>query len=304
MSKPALVFCNVSKRFGNNYALRDLSFTIPRGHIVGFVGPNGAGKTTAFSLVAGYLNVDAGDIDILGYGPFDPFELKGKLGVLPQDAELSLYHTPRELLEHLGRLSGLNARQASLEATRLLTTVGLADRMSQRIGALSHGMRRRVAVATALLGDPDLVLLDEPLAGLDPVQAHGVRDVILNRPKGQTVVVSSHNLLELERICDWVVMLDSGELLREGSVSEVTGATEKAEWELTGPAPLAALQEAFPAHSFSCQETTLSHTMPVGGDMDAVSVVVVEILAAARIGVRGVRRGVGLEQQFIDDQKG
>jgi len=304
MSKTALVFRNVSKRFGNAYALRNLSFSIPRGHIVGFVGPNGAGKTTAFSLVAGYLSLDAGEIDILGCGTFDPFLLKGKLGVLPQDAELSLYHTPREVLEHFARLSGMNGRQASLETTRMLEMVGLRDRMSQRISALSHGMRRRVAVASALLGDPDLVLLDEPLAGLDPVQAHGVRDVILNRPKGQTVVVSSHNLLELERICDWVVMLDNGELLRAGSVAEVTGATEKTEWELTHTAPLTQLKEAFPTHEFVCEETTLSHSMPTGANMDDVSVKIVEILASAGIGVRSMRRGVGLEQQFIDDQSG
>src|SRR5690606_2211243 len=152
-----------------NKALDGLSFRVPRGVIAGLVGPNGAGKTTCFAAAAGYVRVDRGSVDLLGGGPFDAARHSGRLGVLPQDAELPLQHAPRELLEHLGRLQGIPAPAARAEADRLIAIVRLSDRARHRIVSLSHGMRRRVAVATALIGNPELVLLDEPTSGLDPV---------------------------------------------------------------------------------------------------------------------------------------
>ena len=299
----ALRFDGVSQRYTRRGppALDALSFAVPRGTLCGFVGPNGAGKTTTFSIVAGFLRPTSGTVDVLGLPAFDPWALKGRLGVLPQDAELSDRHSPRELLRHLARLQGLAAAPAALEADRVLDRVNLTDRRDKRIGSLSHGMRRRVAVATALLGDPELVLLDEPTAGLDPLQARSLREELLKRPVGQTIVVSSHNLDELERICDWVVMIDGGRCLRQGTISDVTGRTSTAHWALgPGEVPLAVLQERLPTHQLALKDGVLVHQAPSEADLDPGAVVIASALAAAGVPIREVRRGVSLEARFFE----
>ena len=301
----ALRFSGVSKRFGRSLALDAVSFRIPKGSITGFVGHNGAGKTTAFSIVSGFLAPDAGEVDVLGRGRFDPLAMKGLVGVLPQDAELPDRHTPLELLEHLARLQGLAASAARDEAERVVALVDLKDRAQARIATLSHGMRRRVAVATALLGAPPLVLLDEPLSGLDPVQQRHLRASLAALRGRQTLVVSSHDLPDLERLSDWVVMLAGGRCLREGPIAEVTGARSSARWELgPGPVPLDALRAAIPDHEFTLSGTTLEERASSEGDLDASSVAVMRALAEAQVPLRHVRRGVGLEQRFLDDVGG
>ena len=298
----ALLFREVTKRYGRRAApaLDACSFRVPTGAVCGLVGPNGAGKTTAFSVVSGFLLADSGEVSILGEPGFSPARLKGRLGVLPQDAELPDRHTPPELLVHLGRLQGLSAAEARSESERVLTLVRLEDRINSAIATLSHGMRRRVAVASALVGRPELVLLDEPLAGLDPVQAHSLRDALAALRGQTTLVVSSHNLAELERICDWVVMLDHGRCVRQGPLSEVTGQRGVVVWELAGDPPLSALTEHLPHHSWRRDGTHWVQEAPAGADLDAASVVVMRLLVEAGVGVRGVQRGVSLETSFLE----
>jgi ABC-type multidrug transport system ATPase subunit len=300
----ALAFTEVAKRYGRRGrpALDGLTFRVPRGSITGFVGHNGAGKTTAFSLVCGYLRPDAGTIDVLGRGPYDPHGMKGLLGVLPQDAELPDRHSPHELLTHLGRLQGLAAAAAGREAERVVELVALGDRRRERIATLSHGMRRRVAVATALVGSPALVLLDEPISGLDPVQAHGLTEALAELRGVQTLVISSHDLDGLERLSDWVVMLANGRCVREGTLAEVTGRGTVVRWEVgPGPVPLDALAGRLPRHAFALEDGALLERAPDDADLDASSVVVMALLAGARVAVRSVRRGVGLERRFLED---
>lgn len=297
----ALTFTDVVKSFGKKRALDGLSFTIPAGGITGFVGPNGAGKTTTFSVVSGFLHQDSGTIDILGLPAFDPWKLKGRLGVLPQDAELSTRHTPLELLRHLARLQGMTRAEAHRECDRVVDLVRLTDRATTRIAGLSHGMRRRVAVASALLGGPELVLLDEPMAGLDPLQAKSLREALAELRGRQTLVVSSHNLDELERLCDHVVMIDEGRCIREGEMQSVTGQGAMAEWTLGGIPPLEALGAAVPDHTFHFEDGLLAERAPAGADMDASSVAIMAVLARASVPVRGVRRGKALERQFLED---
>ena len=297
----ALRLDSVRKRYGRGkMALDGLSCRFPSGSICGLVGPNGAGKTTAFSVVSGYLRPDAGSVQILDVGAFDPYRIKGRLGVLPQDAALSDRHTPRELLVHCGRLQGLSATEARSEASRILEVVRLVDRVDSRIATLSHGMRRRVAVASALVGSPELVLLDEPLAGLDPVQAHSLRDALKRLRGVQTLVISSHNLAELERMCDWVVMMADGRCLREGTLAEVTGQTSRVEWVVAGEAPLERLRAALPDHAISVVDGVLVQESDAGS-LDKSSVEIMAILASAGLAVREVRRGVSLERRFIDE---
>lgn len=299
--KPALVFREVSRRFGRRLALDRLSFEVPSGSLTGFVGHNGAGKTTAFSIVGGFLAPDAGEVDILGRGPFDPSRHKGQLGVLPQDAELPDRHTPRELLRHLARLQGMDARAAEREVDRVIGVVLLDDRATSLIASLSHGMRRRVAIATALLGSPPLVLLDEPLSGLDPLQARAVREQLAAYRGRSTLVVSSHDLADLERMSDWVVMLERGRCLREGPLAEVTRQSSVVHWEIgAGPPPLAALRAALPGHRFEARGLVIVQEAPEG-EVDGASVVVMRTLAELGVPLRGAWRGVGLEERFLED---
>jgi ABC-type multidrug transport system ATPase subunit len=302
----ALVFDGVVKRYarGAAPALDGMSFRVPRGVVCGLVGPNGAGKTTTFSVLSGFLPPDAGTVDILGLGPFDPWTMKGRLGVLPQDAELPDRQTPVELLTHLARLQGIGPREAAEEAARRVEEVRLGDRARSRIGALSHGMRRRVAVASALLGDPELVVLDEPTSGLDPVQARSLREVLAGLRGRRTVIVSSHNLLELELLCDWVVMVDRGRCLRQGSVAEVTGRGARSTWELAGPVDVDALRARLGACTVRALGDVLEIEAPEGVDLDEVTVAVMAELAAQRVGLRGLRRGVSLEDRFVGDAVG
>jgi ABC-2 type transport system ATP-binding protein len=305
--KIALRFSGVEKSYPGapRKALDGLDFTVPSGTICGFVGPNGAGKTTAFSVVSGFLPPDAGTVDILGSGPFDPWTMKGRLGVLPQDAELPPRHTPTELLEHLGRLQGMDAATARREAREQLALVRLGERANDPIQSLSHGMRRRVAVATALLGTPELVLLDEPTAGLDPVQTRSLREALRSLRGRTTLVVSSHNLVELEQICDWVVMIDQGRCLRQGTVAEVTGQGERVVWTLgSAPEGLDAFAATLAPHELRLDGVDLHLVTRGPADLDDLVLQVLAELVRQRVPVRDMRRGMSLEQRFVDDTHG
>ncbi|MFN7145806.1 MAG: ABC transporter ATP-binding protein [Myxococcota bacterium] len=225
------------KRYRKNRALDGLDLTVPTGTICGLVGPNGAGKTTTMSILAGYLGPDQGTVDLLGRGPFSPDTHRGRVGILPQDAELPVASTPRQLLTVWARLQGMDGPTARRAVDEVLDTVLLADRADARVGTLSHGMRRRVTVASALLGNPELVLLDEPTSGLDPTQAKHLRDRIAAEQGRRTVLVSSHNLAELEQICDWVVFIDKGRCTRAGPMAALTGKDREVYVRLAAPFP-------------------------------------------------------------------
>ena len=303
----ALRVSGLRMRYGRRspWALDDLTCAFPTGAICGLVGPNGAGKTTLFSVICGYLTAQEGEVDILGGGPFDPWRLKGRLGVLPQDASLDGRLTSREFLRYMGRLQGMGAAEGLASADAALDAVNLRDKSRARVSTLSHGMRRRLAVASALLGWPELILLDEPTAGLDPVQAHSLRQNLLDRKGRSTLVVSSHNLAELERICDHVVLVEHGHCVRQGSVEEVTGRGSRVVWEIgPGDPPLDTLRALLPDHEFALEAHGdggfLTQLAPTDADLDAASVVVTRSLAEAEIPVRSVRRGRSLEESFLD----
>lgn len=299
MTTHAIRLEGVSKTWpGGGRGLDGMSFQVPRGSVCGFVGPNGAGKTTTFSILSGFLRADAGTVDLLGLGPFDPWTMKGRVGVLPQDAELPGLQTPQELLEHLGRLQGLASPRH--EALRWLEAIDLGERARHRIRSLSHGMRRRVAVATALLGSPELVLLDEPTAGLDPVQARRVRGIIREIQGDRTVVVSSHNLLELETLADWVVSVREGRCVGEGTVAQMTGQTALLTWVVCQPPERAEVE----AHGGSLDPDGRTIRVRVGEeeDIDRVSVKWMGLLAQWQVGLVSMRRGVGLEERVVGER--
>lgn len=214
----SLIQCQgLSKSYGSKKALKNVSFSLNPGAPIALVGPNGAGKTTLFSLLCGYLSPSEGTIHLLGEVPNSP-KLLGKVAALPQDATLDPNLTIASQLALFARLQGMNAKLAADEALRVLSLVDLVDIAQQKPPSLSHGMGKRVAIAQALIGSPILVLLDEPTAGLDPANAKKVRELVKTLSPTTTFMISSHNLDELEKLCDQVLYLDKGELSQSVSM--------------------------------------------------------------------------------------
>lgn len=210
----------LSKFYGEVPALDGLNLFIGSGGPVGLVGPNGAGKTTLFSLLGGFLKPSGGHLRILGRIPGDA-ALLGRFAILPQDARLKKGAPVGRQLAYFARLQGMSAAQAQTEGERVMALLGIAHLMSNSPEQLSHGQFKRTAIAQTLLGDPELVLLDEPTAGLDPVAAREVRRIILQQSTERTFMVSSHNLEEIRELCNEVVLLDKGKLVRHCRIDEL-----------------------------------------------------------------------------------
>lgn len=218
----SLIQCQgLSKLYGSKKALNNVSFSLEAGAPIALVGPNGAGKTTLFSLLCGYLSPSSGTITLLGEAPNSP-KLLGKIAALPQDAVLDPNLTIVSQLIFFARLQGMNVEQAKQEAIRVLALVDLIDVAEQKPPSLSHGMSKRVSIAQALIGSPELVLLDEPTAGLDPANAKKVRELVKALSPTTTFMISSHNLDELEKLCDQVLYLDKGQLSQAVSMHAST----------------------------------------------------------------------------------
>jgi ABC-2 type transport system ATP-binding protein len=208
----ALIECHdLTMTYGNKKALNTISFEVQAGQPIALVGPNGAGKSTLFGILAGYMSASSGEAKILGHKVGSP-ELIGRIGALPQDAMFDPNLTILQQLSFLARLQGFERLTSIKEATRVLELMQLSDMAKEKITALSHGMKKRVAIAQALMGKPELVLLDEPTAGLDPENARNIRQQVMALSGETTFVISSHNLAELERLCEQVLHLDQGEL--------------------------------------------------------------------------------------------
>ena len=208
----SLIQCdNIAKRYGSTLALDGVTLSLEAGAPIALIGPNGAGKTTLFSLLCGFLRASSGDLKIMGYAPSDS-RLHGRLAALPQDANLDPRFTVGHQLTLLARLQGMSSHLASREVLRVLDRVGLPEVIVKKPDALSHGMRKRVMLAQALMGSPELILLDEPTAGLDPPNVKVMRSLIAEAANNATFIISSHNLDELERVCQSVVHLEQGKL--------------------------------------------------------------------------------------------
>ena len=306
MADSALRFSDVSKRFGATQALRGLSLEVPRGSFFGLIGPNGAGKTTALSLACGFLRQDAGEVEILGVRGFAPEQLKGRVLAMPQDAALGRETRCVEHLTYFGQLQGLSAAAARKDADRVLEALGLTDRRRAKTKTLSHGMLRRLAIAQALLGAPELVLLDEPTSGLDPRHAFELRELLRQtRSAGRTVVVSSHNLHELEQLCDHVAFIDHGVTVASGPTDVMTGRGQEVEIDLgVGPAPIEALGRALPGDQvvWDAERRLVRIVFAPAADRQPEDVIGVALSALLAGGgrVAGVRRGATLEKKFFE----
>ncbi|MBZ5547759.1 MAG: ABC transporter ATP-binding protein [Acidobacteriia bacterium] len=226
-------------------ALRPLHLTIEEGEVFGFLGPNGAGKTTTLKLLMGLVLPTAGTARILGMEVDDP-RVKAQIGFLPEQPYFYDYLTAQELLEYYGQLSGVPAKERAARVEKMLARVGLQDAARVQLRKFSKGMLQRVGLAQAILHDPKLVFLDEPMSGLDPMGRREVRDLIQQlRQEGKTVFFSTHILSDAEALCDRVAVINHGELRGVGAVAELTsrmhGKVEVIFYGQSVPAALASL---------------------------------------------------------------
>ena len=216
----ALILDDVRKSFGTVRAVDGISLEVPTGSIYGFLGPNGAGKTTTIRMIMSILYPDTGTVTVLG-SP-NPEAVKDRLGYLPEEKGLYKKMKTGEIVAYFGKLKGMNGREATAAATDLLTKWGLGDWVNKTCETLSKGMSQKVQILATLIHQPDLIILDEPFAGLDPVNVEVVRDLILQLKRdGKTVIFSTHVMEQAEQICDYLVLINQGRPVLNGSLSEV-----------------------------------------------------------------------------------
>ena len=225
---PALEISGLSKSYptgvlhrGRRSALEELTLTVARGEVFGYLGPNGSGKTTTLKVLLGLLRADRGTARVLGI-PHTERSWRYRAGYLPENPYLYDYLTPQEYLDYAGRLFGMSPSDRRERARQVLERVGLADSARVSLRRFSKGMLQRAGLAQALLNDPEVVFLDEPMSGLDPIGRHMVKEVILDlRSRGRTVFFSTHILSDAEALCDRVALLRAGRLVTVGRLDEI-----------------------------------------------------------------------------------
>jgi ABC-2 type transport system ATP-binding protein len=212
---------DLTKRYGRVEALRGVGFSVPEGEVVGFLGPNGAGKTTTLKILTGFLSPDSGSVRVGGLDPArDPLAVRRKIGYLPENTPLYPEMTVTEYLGFVARVKG--ARNRAGRTKKILASCGLEKMTGRRIKTLSKGYRQRVGLGQALMGDPRILILDEPTIGLDPTQIVEMRSLIKNLGESRTVILSSHILPEVAQTCNRVVIISEGRVVAQDLTRRLT----------------------------------------------------------------------------------
>ena len=232
---------HLTKRYGGHLAVEDLSFTVADGQICGLLGPNGAGKSTIMNILTGYLSATSGQVTVAGHPlPEEADAAKACVGYLPEQPPLYQEMTVEEYLTFAAELKRVPKGQRKEQVRRAARRTGLEEVFSRLIRTLSKGYRQRVGIAQALLGDPGLIILDEPTVGLDPAQVIEIRKLIRELGQTHTVILSSHILSEVQAVCQQVLILSKGHLAASGTLEELTAGGKSLEevfLELTGGEP-------------------------------------------------------------------
>ena len=303
----AVELTSVTKRYGAVEAVRGLTFAIPEGALFGLIGPNGAGKTTTFNLLSGLVRPSSGEIRVrdrvLGAGR-PPV---GQVLALPQDALLPARDSVRKCLVRLGRLGGMPASVARQRSDDAIERVGLSAMAHKPVGNLSHGQRRRVGIASALVGHEEVIVLDEPTAGLDPRTALELRALIQALNADRTVVLSSHDLSEVETLCTHAAILDRGRLVVIGTMDEVKGAGQRLYIRLSR-APESAdpmttairAMDSVKATEWDARTATVLVEVTDASQLDAVTTEVLLYLLGAGHAIKGLERGQRLADRFME----
>ena len=303
---PAIRVTNITKQFGRFKALENVSFDVPPHSVFGLLGPNGAGKTTLFSIAAGFLKADSGSMEVLGRPVQQVSDLRGRVSILPQDAEFQRNTPINEQLVFLRMLEGQDRATAESEVAKSLELVGLGDYARRGARVLSHGMAKRLGIAQAFLGSPELIILDEPTAGLDPANAKQIRDLIRSLLSRATIVVSSHNLAEIQELCDHVAILDHGKLVTSGPVAALTSAARELDLRLSRAlseeelARLRTLPSVVAVAAKVPPEYVIKLNLSDGSDWDAVVGRVLATLLEAGAVPRRLSEGQSLERHFLE----
>jgi lipooligosaccharide transport system ATP-binding protein len=221
--RPAVEARRLSKRFGDRLAVAEIDFEVEPGLCFGFLGPNGAGKTTTMKMIYGLAQIDGGELAVLGLDAItERREIKARIGVVPQETNLDGELTVRENLTMQARYFGIQQEKAAARADELLEFALLTERADERVQNLSGGMKRRLLISRALMGDPELVVLDEPTTGLDPQARLAVWSLLERlRRGGVTVLLTTHYMEEAARLCDRLLIMDEGRIVAEGEPAEL-----------------------------------------------------------------------------------
>ncbi len=212
----------VSKNFGEVAALNQVSFTVERGQIIGFLGANGAGKTTTMDIICGCLGSDQGTVKICGFDITDsPIEAKQKIGYLPDEPPIHHDMKVEEFVRYVAKIRGVAAAKISQRVSEVLEKLSLGSMAGRIIGNLSKGYKQRVGLAQALIHNPEVLVLDEPTEGLDPKQIVHIRELIKSLAGEHTILFSSHILSEVQSLCDELIIIDNGRIVEQGSYSEI-----------------------------------------------------------------------------------
>jgi ABC-2 type transport system ATP-binding protein len=229
----AVVVDGVWKRFGSTDVVRELSFDLRPGELLGFLGPNGAGKTTTMRMILDIIRPDRGSITVFGGAP--GIEHQRRVGYLPEDRGLYRDVPVLDTLTYFGALRGMSTADARARARALLTEVGLGDSLAKKAGELSRGMHQKAQLIATIMNEPDLLIVDEPFQGLDPVNSEMLKGVLLaQRDRGAAVVMSTHDMEDAQALCDRILLIDGGRRLLYGTVAEVRRAFADGAVAVTG----------------------------------------------------------------------
>jgi ABC-2 type transport system ATP-binding protein len=278
-------------------ALRGVSLEVRRGEIFGFLGPNGAGKTTAIKMLVGLISPTGGTMELFGVRAPSP-EIMSRVGFLPENPYVYPYLSPREFVTMCGRLSGMKGTSLRNRVAQVIERVGMVEAIDRPARSLSKGMLQRVGLAAAIVHDPELLVLDEPMSGLDPVGRKEVRDLIVEeKHRGRTVFFSSHILSDVEMLCDRVCILRQGEVVVAGALRELLGAGKRRS-EITIGGASDALREALAPLAHVTRAVGDLLVMEVDGDAQVRAVVERAFLEGARLESVAAKRET-LEDLFV-----
>lgn len=302
---------HLTKYYGDHLAVDDVSFEIAEGHVYGFLGPNGAGKSTTMNIITGCLSASDGKVLIDGNDIFEsPNQAKRLIGYLPEHPPLYLNESPLEYLKFVGEAKGLRGAALRTQINEVIDKTGIFQVKNRRISDLSKGYKQRVGIAQALLGNPKVIILDEPTVGLDPIQIIEIRSLISELGKTHTVIFSSHILSEVQAICDQILMIANGKLVAFGepaqlqkqllAPSEIILTTDAAETTL--PELLRSLENiAYISTEDSHTEYTVAHIRSEHEDIYELTAAIFRAFAASdkTIYEMTVKKGT-LEDVFLE----
>jgi len=261
----------LTKKFGQQAAVDDISFSVNQGEIVGFLGPNGAGKSTTMKIITTYLPPTRGKAMIFGQEVTEkPLQVRKMLGYLPEHNPLYLDMYVKEYLPFVGRLYGMKGKSLTTKVAEMVELTGLSREQHKKLGALSKGYRQRVGLAQALIHDPKVLILDEPTTGLDPNQIIEIRNLIKLMSKDKIVILSTHIMQEVQALCDRAIIINKGKIVADGKVNELQGTMQQVQvlsLEFSSPVDLSGLKALENIESIE-EVNELNYTVKVSGHED------------------------------------